>query len=218
MPSSSAAGVAARYAGFCSRPVDQVAIDLDRFVELLRRWQEAQNLVSRETLAAVWDRHISDSLQLLRLLGPKDRHVLDLGSGGGFPALPLAIASLGSDRQFTLVESNHRKVAFLRTVARELSLTVSVKSKRAEQIDSRETSSVDVVTSRAVASLDTLCSLSASLFTPSTRAIFHKGREYGEELQQAHAKWDFDVVVIPSDTSADGVLLELRHLRAIASA
>ena len=202
------------YAALLTRSADDVGADLDRFAGLLGKWQTAQNLVSRETLNTLWTRHIADSLQLLKRVRASDRHILDLGSGGGFPAIPLAIALQGSGRHSTLVESNQRKVAFLRAVARELRLDVTVEPRRAEQIDSRETMPVDLVTSRAMASLNLLCAMAVPFFGPTTHAIFHKGREYGEELAEAHARWDFDVVEIPSDTSSDGVLLEIRDLRA----
>ena len=171
-----------------------------------------QNLVSRETLNEVWTRHIADSLQVLRFLGHDDNVILDLGSGGGLPALPLAIASKGSTRQFILVEPNGRKSSFLRTVARELGLAVNVHDRRSDQIDSRETPQVNVITSRALASLPQLCEMVAPFFGPETRAIFHKGRAQVEELAESSAVWHHDVVVHPSDTDPKGVLLELSHL------
>src|SRR5687768_8121441 len=147
-----------RYAPHFTRPLANVAVDLDSYAQLLRKWQTVQNLVSRETLDEVWSRHFADSLQVLPLLNATDRTFLDLGSGGGFPALPLAIALKGSPHHFTLIEPNGRKVSFLRTVARELGLLVSVESARSDQIDSRETPVPDVITARALASLPQLCS------------------------------------------------------------
>ncbi|OYW98744.1 MAG: hypothetical protein B7Z15_21800, partial [Rhizobiales bacterium 32-66-8] len=106
-----------RYAGHFTRPLAEVAVDLESYARLLQKWQAVQNLVSRETLDDVWSRHFADSLQVLPLLKPTDHAFLDLGSGGGFPALPLAIALKGSPQHFTLIEPNGRKVSFLRTVA-----------------------------------------------------------------------------------------------------
>ncbi len=189
-----------------------VAEDLDAFAGLLRKWQKVQNLVSRETLDDVWTRHFADSLQVLKLLTAKDNLILDLGSGGGLPALPLAIASKGTGRRFVLVEPNGRKVSFLRTVARELGLAVTVLDRRSDEIDSRETGVPDVITSRALAALPLLCTWAAPFFGPETRAIFHKGREHVEELVESGAVWHHDVVTLTSDTDPQGVLLELRHL------
>jgi 16S rRNA (guanine527-N7)-methyltransferase len=212
LPSSQALDTATRYRPWLSRSPEQVAEDLESFSALLAKWQRVQNLVSRETLNDVWRRHIGDSLQVLKLLGDQDNVILDLGSGGGLPALPMAIGSKGSHRRFTLVEPNGRKVSFLRTVARELGLAVTVIDKRSDEIDSRETFQPDVITSRALASLTELCAMAAPFFTPKTRAIFHKGREHVEELAESSAVWHHDVVVTGSDTDPQGVLLELKNL------
>ena len=186
--------------------------DLEAFAALLRKWNAVQNLVSRETIGELWPRHIEDSLQLMKLLRPSDRDLIDLGSGGGFPAIPLAIASRGTERRFTLVEPIAKKASFLRTVARELKLPISVESRRAEQIDSRET--FDAVTSRALAALPELLALGARLLRPEGHMLLHKGQTYREETSRAAAHFDFDVVVHPSETDAAGVILEISNLRA----
>jgi len=203
----------APYQQHFSRPLDQVGADLESYALLLRKWQAVQNLVSRETLDEVWTRHFADSLQVLSLLKSTDRVFLDFGSGGGFPALPLAIALKGTPHNFTLIEPNGRKVSFLRTVAREFGLLVTVEGRRSDQIDSRETVKPDVITSRALAALPQLCSWIHPFWAPQTRAILHKGREHVEELAETSTLWDYDVLITPSDTDRSGVLLTLENLR-----
>jgi 16S rRNA (guanine527-N7)-methyltransferase len=205
--------IIAPYAAHFTRPAEQVAADLESYAQLLRKWQAVQNLVSRETLDEVWSRHFVDSLQVLKLLNPSDHAFLDLGSGGGFPALPLAIALKSANHHFTLIEPNGRKVSFLRTVARELKLQVTVEGRRSDQVDSRETPTPDVITSRALASLITLCGWMDPFFAPQSRAILHKGREHVEELAESTAHWHHDVVITKSDTDPSGVLLSLTNLR-----
>ena len=85
---------------FLSRPLNAVVDDLESYAQLLTKWQQIQNLVSRETLPQIWTRHFADSLQVLKLLRPEDESFLDLGSGGGFPAIPLAIALEGQSSAF----------------------------------------------------------------------------------------------------------------------
>lgn len=191
-------------------------VDLERFATLLRKWNAVQNLVSRETVDELWPRHIADSLQLMKFVRDDDRAVIDLGSGGGFPAIPMAIVSRGRDRRFTLVEPITKKAAFLRTVGRELSLPLKVDAVRAEEIDSRET--YDLVTSRALAALPALCGYAATLLRPDGHALFLKGRNYRQELDAAAANFHFDVVVHPSESDAEGVVLELTNLRAKSAA
>ena len=160
-----------------------VETDLEAYAGLLHKWNAVQNLVSRETIGELWPRHIEDSLQLVRLLRDSDRAILDLGSGGGFPAIPLAIATRGSDRQFTLVEPIAKKASFLRTVARDLALPVRVEAVRAEEIDSRET--FDLFTSRALTALPRLLGMAARFLRPDGHMLLHKGPKYREETSGA---------------------------------
>jgi len=212
MPLAEALASVAPYSGRLTRPAEEVAADLESFSALLAKWQRVQNLVSRETLSEVWTRHIGDSLQVLPLLRPTDLSFLDLGSGGGLPAIPLAIALKTDSRRFVLVEPNARKASFLRSVARNLELPVKVEAQRSEALDPRETGPVDVITSRALAPLKTLCALAMPFFGPETRAIFHKGREHVDELAESGAVWHHDVLVTRSVTDPHGVLIELTHL------
>jgi 16S rRNA (guanine527-N7)-methyltransferase len=190
--------------------------DLERFAALLRKWNAVQNLVSRDAMEELWPRHIADSLQLTKFVFSTDRTVLDLGSGGGFPAIPLAIVSRGTERRFTLVEPIAKKASFLRTVARELDLPVTVEAKRAEQIDSRET--FDLITSRALASLPELLTIARPFVAPQGRLLLHKGRNYRQELDAAAQHFHFDVVGHPSESDPGGVILEISNLRAKSAA
>jgi 16S rRNA (guanine527-N7)-methyltransferase len=204
----------APYQQYFTRPLNEVCADLERYAQLLRKWQPVQNLVSRETLDELWSRHFVDSLQILRLLTVDDLEFLDFGSGGGFPALPLAIALKGKARHFTLVEPNSRKVSFLRTVARELQLNATSLLTRSDQMTADAVPNANVITSRALASLPQLCAWMAPFFRPQTRAILHKGREHVDELAETVPFWNFDVLLTKSDTDPSGVLLTLQNLRA----
>ena len=212
MASPEALAVVVPYREHMARTAEDVSTDLESFSVLLRKWNAVQNLVSRETVEDLWRRHIADSLQVLPLLRRADRFIVDLGSGGGFPALPLAVAFKGSSTRFLLVEPIAKKAAFLRTVIRELDLNAKVEARRAEQIDSRETGFADVITSRALAPLKVLCSLAMPFFGPGTRAIFHKGGEHVEELADSRLVWQHDVLITKSATDDRGVLLELSSL------
>lgn len=209
----SEASAVSRYSEHFVRTEGAVIGDLESYARLLQKWQAVQNLVSRETLNQVWTRHFADSLQVLPLLGDADRDFMDLGSGGGFPALPLAIALKGGPQRFVLVEPNGRKASFLRTVTRELGLAVTVLAQRSDEIDSRETPIPDVITSRALAAMPLLCDWMEPFFASKTRALLHKGREYVEELAESGAHWHHDVVMVPSDTDPGGVILEITNLR-----
>ncbi len=202
-----------RFAPFCARPISEIERDLRSYVSLLLKWNKVTNLVSRETEGMLWNRHILDSLQLLPLIPGKAQRILDLGSGGGLPAIPLAIAFKGGDRSITLVEPIQKKVSFLRTVIRELELPATVIAGRIESADSRETP--DVITSRALASLDHLFQLSERFFGPETLGLFHKGGEHLKELAESRSAWAFDVVVNPSSTDLSGAIVQISSLRSV---
>lgn len=206
---SKAATAIAPYAHLISRPFSDVARDLESFAALLSKWQMAQNLVSRET-EDIWSRHIADSLQLLKYIHPGDRSFVDFGSGGGFPAIPLAIALKQRAPSWVLVESSGKKSAFLRAASRELGLGLIIESTRIERADPRET---HVVTSRALAHLDDLLRYSEPWFSEKTRALFHKGSTYRQELDKSAELWHFDLVVHESDTDDSAAILDISRLR-----
>lgn len=101
---------------------------LERFADLLVQWNAKINLVSPRDIAQLWPRHIEDSLQLAELI-PEGATITDLGSGGGFPGIILAIAT---GNPVTLIESDQRKCAFLREAGRICEAKVTVIAKRIE--------------------------------------------------------------------------------------
>ena len=204
-----------QYSKWFGRPAEEVRRELEAFAALLLKWNAVQNLVSRETEKSVWERHILDSLQVLPLIGRREAtlNVLDVGSGGGLPAIPLAIALKGASAHFTLVEPIQKKVSFLRTAIRELRLPARVHAGRVEEIDSRETLPVDLITSRALAEISALFALIHPFFGPETVAILHKGKDHAVELAESRLAWDFDVILTNSATDDRGVLLRITNLR-----
>jgi len=189
-------------------------LDFEKFQQILRKWQKVQNLVSRETLDRFWQRHVADSLQLLGNIKQSDRLIVDFGSGGGFPAIPLAIALKNSDVEFILVEANSRKVAFLRALKRELGLNIVVRDVRIDDFKLPENVKPDVITARALANLDGLLAFSQPHWGKNTRALFLKGKEYAEELEKARIRWRFNVLIIENIIDDSGVLLEISNLHA----
>ncbi len=126
---------------------------LDILVDELGRWQTIKNLVGPGTLAEVWTRHIADSLQLLAI-EPQALRWADLGSGAGFPGLVLAIAlAERAGAHVHLVESNSRKCAFLRHVARLAGAPATIHEARIEAVVSGLAGAVEIVTARALAPL-----------------------------------------------------------------
>ncbi len=181
---------------------------LQTYVDLLRRWQKAINLVSRESLSDVWRRHVWDSAQLMPHIPDPAVPILDIGSGAGFPGLILAI--LGAEN-VTLVDSDTRKGSFLREVARQTGAPATVLTGRVEAMADR----IDppaIITARAVASLPLLLDTIKLYIRPNTVCFFHKGRQADAEIEAARKDWRFIVTEIPSQTDASGVLLKLEDI------
>jgi 16S rRNA (guanine527-N7)-methyltransferase len=190
---------------------------LELYARLLGQWQKAVNLVSAKTLPQVWERHFADSAQLYRM-APDAKRWIDLGSGAGFPGLVVAIlmAERGEGR-VTLVESDARKCAFMREVARQAGIVVDVVDERIESFSTKgriSETAIDVISARALAPLDRLLELSSALFSRNTLGLFLKGRELRSELDEAQRRWAFDSTVVPSLTDASGQILQVRALRA----
>lgn len=200
---------------------------LDRFAlyeDLLARWQKTINLIAPKTLPEIWHRHFADSAQLYPLIPHQARHLLDLGSGGGFPGLVLAILAAGDPARaspetrlaVTLVESDTRKAAFLRETARALGIAVDILSSRIESIHKSDTlQPVDVITSRALAPLPRLLELMAPLFGPGTCALLLKGRAVAGEVDEARRNWKFDLILEPSRTDPEARIAVVRQLQRL---
>jgi 16S rRNA (guanine527-N7)-methyltransferase len=106
---------------------------LEKYKELLIKWNKTHNLVSESQVQNL-DQHIEDSLSVSNFLGPE---ILDLGSGGGFPGIPLAIKNPG--KKLYLVESNAKKAAFLLNTTNQLELkNIKVYNKRMEDLRPEE--------------------------------------------------------------------------------
>lgn len=189
---------------------DPVVEKLDRYVELLEQEQSKLNLVGNSTLPIVWTRHILDSAQLFKLLSPTDKVVLDLGSGAGFPALVLAIMDINRQYDFHLVESDGKKCAFLNKIIDVCDLKAEVHNERIEQM---EKFNVDVITARALASLDKLIKYAYPFLKTNTRCVFMKGLKAQEELELALKKYNFHFEKIQSVTSSEGTILLLSEVR-----
>lgn len=187
---------------------------LRRYAELLEHWQKTTNLVAPSTLPQVWSRHFADSAQLAAL-APEARLWLDLGSGGGFPGLVVAILNSGTPGfRMHLVESNQKKCAFLGQVARATEAPVDIHAMRIEQFaKSAQSLEPDVVSARALAPLPRLLELAEPFLRDETRGLFLKGRETDAEIASALERWTFDGMRHASLTDDDARIVEIKAPR-----
>ena len=194
---------------------------LETYAALLVKWQKAINLVGRETLPDLWRRHMLDSAQLGEHVS-KTRPdgsplvLLDMGSGAGFPGLVLAIMASDAGRlwQVHLVESDARKCAFLSTVARETKTEVKIHRARIENLTAF---AADIVTARALASLESLLDYAEPFLMPSSHCLFLKGATAADELTAAAKSWKMNIEQLPSRSGPAGNLLHIRDISRVRS-
>lgn len=182
--------------------------------DLVRKWQRSINLISPSTLESLWERHISDSVQLSRL-AVKPRVWVDLGSGAGFPGLVTAIIlKEHGDGWVHLVESNHKKAAFLRTAILETGARASVHPVRAN-VAASEIEHADAISARALAPLDDLLRMSHPWAerNPQIQYWFHKGLDYRREVESARGQWAFDLLENESELLDGSVVLKIENPR-----
>ena len=190
---------------FCAAYLDAAGLArLDQLTAMLARENQRQNLVADASLAAVWQRHYADSLQLLQHAPAGQGVWLDLGTGAGFPGLPIALAQPG--RTIVLVESRKRRVEWLGEVTAALGLEniriVGVRLERANPVVA------EVISARAFAPLGRLLPLAARFSSPSTTWLLPKGRSAVQELgeQSAAVQQMFHVEHSVTDAEA-GILV-----------
>ncbi|HEV2574612.1 MAG TPA: 16S rRNA (guanine(527)-N(7))-methyltransferase RsmG [Beijerinckiaceae bacterium] len=184
-------------------------VKLELYEDRLRRWQRVKNLVAPSTLDQIWSRHFADSQQILahaRTAEGYPKTWVDLGSGGGFPGLVIAICLAGTDARVHLVESDHRKCAFLRDVARETQAPAVVHNLRIEDCYA-DVGRVDMVTARALAPLWKLLDLAAPFIEDGAKCLFLKGQDVESELTEATISSSLKVSLIESQVDPQGRLV-----------
>lgn len=179
---------------------------LQAYADLLMAWSDRINLVGRSTLDDPWRRHFLDSVQLLPLIPPATKSLIDLGSGAGFPGLVLAILGVSG---IELVEADSRKAAFLREAARISGAEVAIRGCRIEAVPAHK---ADVVTARGCAPLDRLLALAERFIGPQTTCVFPKGARAEEELTAARKAWTMTVSRHPSRADPAGCVLLLQQV------
>lgn len=180
---------------------------LEHFHRLLLKWSSRINLISPRDFDSVAERHIADCVQYLPRIPLDVEDVTDIGSGGGLPGLVIAIGR--PDIHVTLIESDVRKCAFLRSAARELSVRCDVVTARIEEAAPMRSS---VVTARALAPLAKLLPYVSRHMAMNGRFLAQKGRRWREEVSAALEIWTFDYEMHQSVTEDGAALLEITNI------
>ena len=179
---------------------------LDCYVQLLIKWQARINLISSKTLPEIWHRHILDSAQLVSYLPKTPSVILDMGSGAGLPGVILAILT---GHQLHLVESDSRKIAFMRTALRETGTSAILHEQRMETVLALRP---DIITARALAPLSQLITLASGQHHEKIEYLFLKGREAKQELTALPACPKMEAECLPSMTDSQASIIRLKPI------
>lgn len=184
----------------------------DTFVELLLEWNQKINLISRRDEDALWSAHILHSLSiLLKLQIPHGSVVLDLGTGGGLPGLPLKIAR--PDLQLTLLDSTQKKINVVKEIAQSLKLeNVNAVWGRAEDLGRQApyARNFDIIVARAVASLKDLVHWSVPFLKERTSGAVDQINSNDEKKLV-----EGPVLIALKGGNLEGEIAQIRHLAAV---
>ena len=181
---------------------------IEQFAALLIAENERHNLVARSTIPDLWQRHIADAAQLLAFAPPRGSW-LDIGSGAGLPGVVIAILT---GAPMLLVEPRRLRAEFLQRAidALDLGPTVSVIQSKIETVLHPP---VDIITARAVASIDRLFAIAGHLSHKGTIWVLPKGKSAKSELDEARRTWQGDFRLEPSRTDPDARILVASKVR-----
>jgi 16S rRNA (guanine527-N7)-methyltransferase len=175
---------------------------LEIYKNLLLKWQKVINLVSRGTLHDVWTEHILDSLQIIPFIVGKK--VLDVGSGGGFPGMVLAIAGGFS---VTCIDSDRRKMIFLSEVAKATETKVYLLTERIENL---ETDNFDTICARGFSELSNLLKI---VHRFSAAGVFFKGPRLNEEIEKACLLFNFQYEIHQNKIKDHGKIVTVKLVK-----
>ena len=161
-------------------------LQIYKFIELLKKNNLKINLVGKSTLINPLRSHILDSIQISRSINNKKSKIIDIGTGAGLPGIVLSIYGYFN---LSLVDSNTKKINFIKKAVKELNLSLIIINSRIEMLTNLK---FDYVVSRALAKLDRLLLYSSKLSHKNTKLIFLKGKKINDEINEAKKNWNFN--------------------------
>jgi len=193
----------------------ETTAQLNEFVALVKKWNPVINLIAKGSISNIWSRHIEDSAQIIALAKLSDCWI-DIGSGGGFPGIVVAIClkEISPSTCVILVESDLRKAAFLRQAAATLKLNCEIHSFRVESLTLARAATVSA---RALAALPKLLEYAETLVETDGVCLFMKGQSHQDELVAAQKSWSFEHDIVPSQTDIHAAVLKIRNIRRAAA-
>ena len=183
---------------------------LDQMVEMVADENARQNLIAPSTIPTLWSRHIVDSLQLVDPAKDAEGLWVDIGTGGGFPGLAVAVVRPGP---MVLVEPRRKRAEFLEVTANALAIGARV-TVHARKIEAIPPVVAAVISARAVASIDTILRIAAHVSDEKTVWLLPRGRFDPSEMIHLRRRWSFVFHVEQSLTDAESSIVVMTGVRA----
>ncbi len=186
---------------------------LQKYCSNILKWNKAYNLISAsQSESDIWERHITDSLQLYEFISGDNGLVIDLGSGAGFPSIPCAILASENNKnlKFLMIESVSKKALFLEDTIRLLELK-NIEAK-CDRIENLKNIKANIITARAFSKIDEIFDITKNYMQENTRYILLKGRNVQQEIDQALERYIFDYQLVNSKTG-DGFIFIAENVK-----
>jgi 16S rRNA (guanine527-N7)-methyltransferase len=153
------------------------------YLSELKKWNNTYNITALKTDEDIIIKHFLDSLLYLQAMPEGNIKLADIGTGGGFPGIPIKI--MRPQTTLTLIEASRKKSSFLRNIVRKTGLSeITVLQKRIEQLDEEFNNYFDLIVSRATFSIKEFLDLACPFLKDSGRLVLSKGPKAEDELRQ----------------------------------
>ncbi len=194
----------------------ETCLEFDRFISMIVDKNKEINIISMKTadIESIKNRHIIDSAQAIEFIDLNENTTTDLGAGGGFPGIVIAIMlkNLKKDVKVHLYEKSHHKSSFLREVSRKLNLDTEVIQK--DIFDTKELKSGSIM-ARAFKPLPVVLELMYKNFSSYKNLIIFMGKSGDTILEETLKTWELDFEKKQSITSKDSFLLNIKNIKKI---
>ncbi len=184
----------------------EISDKIEQYSKLVIKWNNVHNLISKNSVDYIKERHIDDSLRVLSLIDPDLETICDFGSGAGFPGILIGIFlnNKNSGCKLFLFESRKKKADFLNLCIDELGLiNCKVINDRIENVKNIK---ADLITARAFSSLKNIFNYAKNYQNGNTEFLLHKGEKVTEEIVEAEKNFSFDYKFLDKN-SDNGVIL-----------
>ena len=174
---------------------------LERYSQIILKQAKLFNLISKNTIDQIWQRHILDSYQLINHIKKEDI-VTDIGSGAGFPGIVLTILGV---KNLTMIDSLNKKVKFINETLNQLSFPSKATHTRIEDLNL----TTDILTARALKPLKEIFTLIHHNIIVNKKILLLKGSKTYEEISDAQKDWEFEYKLHKSITSENSFIIEI---------